>query len=86
MTSITPGPAGVIVKRRVASRTFRVHGPIALPHLRIARIGEGHSTGGSITIRPAANRVMEIVHGIPRTTIHVMTSRSAATLCRVATP
>ena len=80
MAGITSGTTGIIVKRRVASRTFGVQGPVSLPHLRVARVGEGHITGDTIPIRPAANRIMEIVHGIPRATTHVMTGGIAASV------
>ena len=50
MAGIASGTTGIIVKRRVASLTYRVQGPVSLPHLRVVRIGEGHATGGSITI------------------------------------
>ena len=50
MTGIAAGATGIIVKRRVARRAFRVQGPVALPHLRVARIGESHAAGGSIPV------------------------------------
>ena len=52
MTGITSGTTGIIVKRCVASLTYRIQWPVSLPHLRVSRVGVEYmfATGGTIPI------------------------------------
>ena len=65
------------IVRRVTGIAIGIQRPVGDPHLGVGSKGIDHPAGGTVAIRPAAG-VMEIMHGIPRTTIHVMTSRGAA--------
>ena len=76
--TVSTSSSWIGIDRRMAGRTVGVQRPVWFPHLGVAAIRINHPAGGTVAIRPAAG-VMEVVHGIPRTTIHVMTSRSAAT-------
>ena len=76
--AIATAAARVGIDRRMTGRAIGIQRPVGNPHLGVGRIGIDHPAGGTVAIRPSAG-VMEIVHGIPRAAIHVMTSRSAAT-------
>ena len=76
--AITASPPRVGIIRCMAGRTIGSQRPVGDPHFRVGRIGKSHPAGGAIPVCPIAS-IMQIVHGIPRTAVHVMASRSAAT-------